>query len=82
MANSVAPARSPSAATAARRLLLIWQDPESRRLLRVGQLDQLVDGHYVFEYLPGAGRSGFAPLVQFPELGRLYESSSPRRTAI
>lgn len=74
MATSSAPARPPSTARTARRLLLIWQNPTTRQLLRVGQLDQLADGHFAFQYLPGAHEPQFAPLVQFPDLDRLYES--------
>lgn len=57
-----------------RRLLLIWQDAESRQLVKVGQLDELVDGHYLFAYLPGARHPNFTPLVQFPDLDGWYES--------
>lgn len=57
-----------------RRLLLIWQDPESRQLLKVGQLDELVDGHFLFTYLPGARHERFTALVQFPDLDGWYQS--------
>lgn len=62
--------------TVARRLLLIWQDPESRRFLRVGELDTLVNGRFAFRYLPGAREPGFSPLVQFPDLGQVYVADS------
>lgn len=60
----------------ARRLFLIWQDPESRRFIRVGVLSELVDGRYAFEYVPGAADiADFHPLTQFPDLDRLYVST-------
>jgi hypothetical protein len=75
MTNDVLPAGAPIGVDTARRLLLIWQDPGTRQLIRVGELDQLVDGHFAFRYLPGARQPGFWPLVQFPDVDRLYLSS-------
>ena len=75
MTNDVLAAGTPAAIETARRLLLIWQDPDTRRLVRVGELDQLVDGDFVFRYLPDAREPLFSPLVQFPDLDRLYFSS-------
>lgn len=58
-----------------RKLLLIWQDPESRRLSRVAQLDALVDGRYVFKYLDGADDPAFGHLAQFPVRNQVYISN-------
>ena len=75
MTSDVLPADSPIGTATARRLLLIWQDPSSRQLIRVGELVQLADGKFAFRYLPGASRPEFSPLAQFPDLDRLYLSS-------
>lgn len=61
-----------AAERAARRLLLIWQDPQSRRFVRVGELNALVDGRFAFRYLPEAREPSFSPLVQFPDLDKVY----------
>ncbi len=75
MTNEVLATGAPPAVETARRLLLIWQDPDSRRLVRVGELDQLVDGRFTFRYLSEAREPGFSPLVQFPDLDQRYWSS-------
>lgn len=59
-----------------RRLLVVWQDPASRRFIRVGRLDELEDGRYAFRYLAEARTEDFSPLVQFPDLDALYVSDS------
>ncbi|NMO02953.1 hypothetical protein HH308_17210 [Gordonia sp. TBRC 11910] len=61
-------------AVASRRLFLIWQNPDTRKFVRVGVLSELVDGRYVYEYTDGAHGDGFHPLVQFPDLDRVYVS--------
>jgi len=76
MALETAPTRASTVAATARRLFLIWQDPETRQLIKVGQLEELVDGHYVFTYLPGARHDGFSPLVQYPEIDGWYPSTT------
>lgn len=49
-------------------LLLIWQNPESRKFHRVGRLSLREDGGYSFSYWDGALEiDGFSKLVQFPE---------------
>jgi hypothetical protein len=58
-----------------RRLLLIWQNPLDQRLVRVGELDALVDGHFSFRYLPAAYDPDISPLVQFPDLEKVYGSN-------
>lgn len=75
MLSDVLPNDSPIHTGRGRRLLLIWQHPVTRRLIRVGELEQRGDG-FAFRYLPGAHEDGFYPLVQFPEFSREYVSSS------
>lgn len=61
----------------ARRLILVWQEPESRRFVRIGSLDELVDGRYAFRYCEGVTSvDGFHPLAQFPDPAVLYVSES------
>lgn len=55
-----------------RRLFLIWQHPDTHQFIRVGQLSELIDGRYVFEYTDGAEVDGFHPLVEFPERDHTY----------
>lgn len=58
-----------------RRLLLIWQDPESRLLIKVGELEARSGDRYAFRYLDAArSNDRFAPLAQFPNLGARYET--------
>lgn len=64
----------PGVATA-RRLLLIWRNPNTSRLSRVGVLEALTDGRYAFRYLTNLDPD-FSPLVQFPEPDRVYVSTS------
>ena len=71
MATVLAEARSSHASAGERRLLLIWQDPASRRLIKVARLSQIGDG-YKFEYLPGADEPAFEPLQSFPDRNRVY----------
>ncbi|GAA2349470.1 hypothetical protein GCM10009854_28840 [Saccharopolyspora halophila] len=56
------------------RLLLIWQNPETRAFVRVAALDHLVDGRYAFRYLEAARRGDFQPLVEFPDFDSVYVS--------
>jgi len=61
-------------------LFLAWHDKRlTREWFPVGRLDVGADGKtYRFRYIRGADlatkRAGFAPLIDFPELGRSYES--------
>lgn len=58
-----------------RRLLVIWQHPETRRFVRVGHLDVEPDRQYVFEYEPGAADvEGFEGFAAFPDLRHRYRS--------
>ena len=60
-------------ATDAGRLLLIWQDPETRLFAPVGALTQEPDGSFLFRYIMRAQREvRFRPLASFPELHRVY----------
>lgn len=62
------------AATTGRRLLVAWQQPESRCYEAVGVLGVL-PGTFRFRYLPRAAAvPGFTPLPGFPDVGRSYES--------
>ena len=66
-----------NSAMVSRSLLLIWQNPESRRFIRIGVLSELVDGRYSFSYTEEAhGAEGFFPLAQFPDLDKTYVSTS------
>lgn len=59
-----------------RSLFLIWQNPESRRFVRIGKLSELVDGRYSFAYTDEArDAEGFYPLTQFPDIDRAYVST-------
>jgi len=61
----------------ARRLILIWQNPDSRQFVRVGHLNELVDGRYAFQYCDDVDSiQGFHPLTQFPETSVPYVSDT------
>ena len=47
----------------------------SRSFLLICELDALVDGHFSFRYLPAAYDPDFSPLVQFPDLEKVYGSN-------
>lgn len=75
MATEVLPEGHVPSVGSAGRLLLIWQNPNTRAFVRVGALDQLVDGRYTFRYLnPARQDDGFQPLVEFPDLDAVYVS--------
>lgn len=62
---------------AQRVLLLVWQDPADRRFIPVAQLQHLVDGRFVFEYLDAAqSNERFFALDEYPDLRRSYMSDS------
>lgn len=71
------PAGAEHGAKVSRSLFLIWQDPESRRFVRIGVLSELVDGRYTFAYTDDA-RNGenFYPLAQFPDTEKTYVSTA------
>ena len=70
--------RAPPGPTTTRRLLVSWQDPDSRSITPVGVLTQgTPDGSddYQFGYLRRAETiPGFRPFVGFPELNTMYRS--------
>lgn len=58
-----------------RALILVWQHPETRRFVKVGQIDSLPRGRFAFHYLPDvADVADFVPLDEFPNLDRAYVS--------
>ena len=58
-----------------RSLLLVWQNPESRRFVRVGQLDVLSSGKFAFHYLPGAfDDPKFFELDEYSDRNTVYVS--------
>lgn len=68
---------SDSETTVSRSLFLIWQNPRSRRFIRIGELAALADGRYSFAYTDDARYAeGFFPLTQFPDIGKTYISDS------
>jgi hypothetical protein len=70
-----ASAQFANAVAVRRRLLLIWQNPTSRRFSRVAELNQLVNDRFSFAYLPIATEDPeFFPLDEFPDLNKVYVS--------
>lgn len=60
-------------AASRRALILVWQNPESHRFIKVGQLDALPAGRFAFQYLPSAWADPqFVPLLEFPDRGAAY----------
>lgn len=58
-----------------RELLVVWQDPSSRRFVPVAELSQLSDGTFAFRYLPEAAAAhDFFALVEYPDLEKTYVS--------
>ncbi len=77
MATEVLPMQSKSLTMPTiRRLLVVWQDPASRRFIRIGRLDELEDGRFAFRYLDEPRPQNFSPLVQFPYFDAIYASDS------
>lgn len=55
------------------RLLLVWQDPETRSFVPVGALTGESDGSFAFRYLRRVERQdSFRPLASFPRLDEIY----------
>lgn len=63
-------AHAPSAVDV-RALLLVWQNPLTRRFSKVARLATVEEG-YRFEYLEGARDPAFELLHSFPDLNRVY----------
>ena len=75
MQSLLEPTSPEAAALVTDKLRLIWKDPASRRYHEVGRFEALSDGRFVFGYVPAAARlTDFQPLVQFPDLERVYVS--------
>lgn len=67
---------SASGIPVSRSLFLIWQNPLTRRFIRIGELSELIDGGYSFAYTDEAlDADGFFPLTQFPDIGKTYVSA-------
>lgn len=61
--------------TVTRALLVVWQNPFTRRFVSVAQLTHLADGRFAFRYLPAAKQSEeFYPLLEYPDLDQTYLS--------
>lgn len=61
--------------TSRRSLVLVWQNPDSHRFIKVGQIDALPEERFAFHYLPGAAdEQGFVALDEFPHLDGIYVS--------
>lgn len=60
-----------------RTLLLVWQDPASRKFLPVAELFHLADGRYSFAYLDAArSNAEFFALDEYADLDRVYVSDA------
>lgn len=56
-------------------LVLVWQNPVSRRFVKVGQLDALPGTRFAFQYLPTAWEDeDFVPLLEYPDRHTAYLS--------
>lgn len=66
-------------ATTARRFFVVWQDPVTRELVRVGELTARGDGNkrtYEFSYTSEAAtHPRFRPFPAFPDLDRTYRQA-------
>jgi len=61
--------------TSQRSLLLVWQNPASRRFVEVGRLDLLAEGKFAFHYVPSdAADSDAFVLDDYPDRDRVYVS--------
>lgn len=61
--------------TSTRALIIVWQDPSSRRFVKVGRIDVLEGGRFAFQYLPTAFENNdFNGVDEFPERGAVYVS--------
>jgi hypothetical protein len=70
------PREESAAGVVGRRLMVTWQDPETRTYHHVGWLTQYDDCSYGYAYLPSAQRlARFHPFVGFREFDRSYYSS-------
>lgn len=71
---SLAPARPEPLVSDPHRLLVAWQNPDTRRIALVGILEHSA-GRYCFRYLQAAlDTQAFRPFLGFDDLRRRYES--------
>ncbi|MCU1410594.1 MAG: hypothetical protein JWR04_1301 [Rhodoglobus sp.] len=62
-------------ASSRRTLILVWQNPASRRFIKVGQLDALSAGRFAFRYLASAWDDpAFNTLLEYPDRNAAYVS--------
>lgn len=77
MAIKILPEIASPASNVLRRILLIWQNPQSRKFVKVGQLEEFRGGRFGFRYLPAVhDEPDFTPLAQFPRPDEVYSTSS------
>lgn len=56
-------------------LILVWQNPTTRRFVKVGQVDALPGGRVAFQYLESAfDDPDFLPLLEYPNRDTAYLS--------
>ncbi len=62
-------------ASSRRTLVLVWQNPVSRRFVKIGQLDALSAGRFSFQYLQTAWDDPeFNTLMEYPDRNAAYVS--------
>ena len=71
-----APGEESAAGLVRRRLMVTWQDPETRTYHQVGWLTEFEDGSFGYVYVPDVhGLARFHPFVGFREFDRAYYSA-------
>lgn len=76
MATKVLERKELDLTSSRKTLVLIWQNPVSRRFVKVAQVDALDDGHVAFQYLDSAWQDeDFVPLLEFPRPEAAYVSN-------
>lgn len=75
MATQLVNAADPALTSVRRSLLLVWQNPESRRFLRIGRIDLLAHGRFAFRYdQESVGDPEFVALIDYPDVDAVYLS--------
>lgn len=70
-------ARHSGQSEVARRLLVVWRNPSTRRFSTVARLDQLEDGRFAFSYVDSAKfEDEFYPLDEYPDVHGTYVSDT------
>ena len=64
----------PASRHAVSALVLVWQNPHTRRFSKVARLEE-VGGRFRFEYLADAKDPAFEPIHSFPRLDQVYETA-------